>query len=87
MDELLEDGVHGRVVPLGAWEQAAEYYLAAAGEAPQGSDAQALALYNLTVALSYTDNRGAFERALQLYENTCAQSPAARCASRRTTSA
>ncbi len=63
---------------IGDWERAAEYYLEAARVAPQGSGDQVLALYNLTVALSYTDNERAYTQALSLYRNTCSQSPAAK---------
>jgi tetratricopeptide (TPR) repeat protein len=63
---------------LGQWRQAAEYYFQAANVAPRGSGDQALALYNLSVALSYTDDRRAYQQALGLYQQLCSDSLAAR---------
>ena len=61
---------------MGDWERAAEYYVQAARAAPDGSGDQALALYNLAVALSYTNDRGSYNQALDLFEQSCKQSSA-----------
>jgi tetratricopeptide (TPR) repeat protein len=60
----------------GNWLQAAQHYAQASRVAPEGSDERALAIYNLVVALSYTDNQGAYQDARRAYELLCAtQSP------------
>jgi tetratricopeptide (TPR) repeat protein len=61
---------------LGDWAEAADYYLQAARAAPDGSSDQALALYNLAVALSYTGDRGSYNQALDLFEQSCGRAGA-----------
>ena len=63
---------------LANWGRAAEYYFQAVNSAAQGSAEQAIALYNLSVALSYTDNDRAFQQAVAAFNQLCSSSQPAK---------